>query len=84
MTAERTTRPAARTTSRRRKKVEFIEHLRGDEQMLLTFPWTRNLSADQRAEFADALANHPSDITNAQLEALILNWKQRALSRRAA
>jgi len=82
MTTERTMTPARKP--RRRKKVEFVEHLRGDEQMLLTFPWTKTLTRTERAEFAEALANHPADITNAQLEALILSWKERALRSRVA
>jgi hypothetical protein len=46
--------------------------------MLITFPWSRNLTAAERAEFAEALANHPASFSNAQLEALILSWKRRA------
>jgi hypothetical protein len=64
--------------SRRRKNIEFVEHLSGQEQMLITFPWSRNLTAAERAEFAEALANHPASFSNAQLEALILSWKRRA------
>ena len=77
MTPERSDKPARKP--RRRKKIEFVEHLSGDEQMLVTFPWTKSLTREERAEFADALANHPSDISNAQLEALIVSWKERAL-----
>lgn len=85
MTSDRSEKPARKP--RRRKKIEFVEHLSGDEQMLITFPWTRSLTGAERTEFAEALANHPSDISNAQLESLILSWKQRALlaqSRKAA
>lgn len=78
MTSELNPRQAARAPRRRRKKVEFVEHLRGDEQVLLTFPWTKHLSLEERAEFADALHNHPKDISNAQLEALIVRWKRQA------
>jgi len=46
--------------------------------MLLTFPWSRNLTPSERAEFAEALAHHPSSFSNAQLEALIVSWKHRA------
>jgi hypothetical protein len=77
MTSERTGRPTARR-SRRRKNIEFVEHLSGQEQMLLTFPWSRNLTPSEREEFAAALAHHPSSFSNAQLEALILSWKHRA------
>ncbi len=77
MTSERTPRPAARR-SRRRKNIEFVEHLTGEEQMLLTFPWSRNLTSEERAEFAESLAHHPSSFSNAQLEALIVSWKRRA------
>ncbi len=77
MKSERTPRPAARR-SRRRKNIEFVEHLSGEEQMLLTFPWSRTLTPDERAEFAESLANHPSSFSNAQLEALIVTWKHRA------
>ncbi|WP_298226982.1 hypothetical protein [Gryllotalpicola sp.] len=82
MTTERITTPARKP--RRRKKVEFVEHLSGDDQMLLAFPWTKNLSRPERAEFAEALASHPADISNTQLEALIVSWKERALGQRAA
>ncbi|GAA4170104.1 hypothetical protein [Gryllotalpicola koreensis] len=70
--------PRVPRRSRRRKNIEFVEHLTGQEQMLITFPWSRNLSAAEREEFADALANHPSSFSNAQLEALIVSWKRRA------
>ncbi|MCL2515808.1 MAG: hypothetical protein FWD85_05800 [Microbacteriaceae bacterium] len=63
---------------RRRKKIEFVEHLTGPEQMLLAFPWSSGLSTTERAEFADALAHHPATFSNAQLEALIISWKRRA------
>jgi hypothetical protein len=46
--------------------------------MLLTFPWSRYLTSHERAEFAEALAHHPSSFSNAQLEALIQSWKRRA------
>ena len=82
MTSERTPStggaPRAPRRSRRRKNVEFVEHLSGEEQMLLTFPWSRYLSPDERAEFAESLAHHPSSFSNAQLEALIVSWKHRA------
>lgn len=69
--------------SRRRKTVEFTEHLTGQEQMLLTFPWSRDLTPAERAEFAEALAHHPSSFSNAQLEGLIVSWKRRAQLARA-
>jgi len=82
MSSERTPKagaaPSIPRRSRRRKNTEFVEHLSGQEQMLITFPWSRNLTPEERAEFADALANHPSSFSNAQLEALILSWKRRA------
>lgn len=82
MSTERTSKAGAAQSvprrSRRRKNTEFVEHLSGQEQMLITFPWSRNLTPQERAEFADALANHPSSFSNAQLEALILSWKRRA------
>jgi hypothetical protein len=82
MSNERTPNPGAAQTvprrSRRRKNVEFVEHLTGQEQMLITFPWSRYLTAAEREEFAEALANHPASFSNAQLEALILSWKRRA------
>ncbi|WP_022882404.1 hypothetical protein [Gryllotalpicola ginsengisoli] len=80
MTSERTSGAAAGTPrrSRRRKKTEFVEHLSGEEQMLITFPWSKSLTAAERAEFAESLAHHPSSFSNAQLEALILSWKRRA------
>jgi hypothetical protein len=77
MNPERTPRPAARR-SRRRKNIEFVEHLTGQEQMLLTFPWSKSLTPAEREEFAEALANHPASFSNAQLEALIVSWKRRA------
>lgn len=70
--------PRVPRRSRRRKNIEFVEHLSGEEQMLLAFPWSRNLTPPERAEFAEALAHHPSSFSNAQLEALIVSWKQRA------
>ncbi|AYG03672.1 hypothetical protein [Gryllotalpicola protaetiae] len=70
--------PRVPRRSRRRKNIEFVEHLTGQEQMLITFPWSRNLSAAEREEFAAALAGHPSSFSNAQLEALIVSWKRRA------
>ena len=70
--------PRVPRRSRRRKNIEFTEHLSGEEQMLLTFPWSRNLTPSERAEFAEALAHHPSSFSNAQLEALIVSWKHRA------
>jgi hypothetical protein len=63
---------------RRRKKIEFVETLSGPEKMLLAFPWSRQLPPDELAEFADAMAHHPSSFSNAQLEALIVSWKRRA------
>jgi hypothetical protein len=78
MSTERTPKAGAPRRSRRRKNIEFVEHLTGQEQMLITFPWSRDLSAAERAEFADALANHPASFSNAQLEALIVSWKHRA------
>ena len=78
MTSELNPQQPARAPRRRRKKVEFVEHLRADEQVLLTFPWTKHLTPEERARFADALANHPKDISNAQLEALIVRWKRHA------
>jgi hypothetical protein len=80
--------PRVPRRSRRRKNIEFVEHLSGQEQMLLAFPWSRRLTPPERAEFAESLAHHPSSFSNAQLEALILSWKHRAerstLPRRAA
>jgi len=70
--------PRVPRRSRRRKNTEFVEHLTGQEQMLVTFPWSRSLTPAERAEFADSLANHPSSFSNAQLEALIVAWKRRA------
>jgi len=52
MSNERTPNTGAAQTvprrSRRRKNIEFVEHLTGQEQMLVTFPWSRNLTADER------------------------------------
>lgn len=83
MTSERSPQtpggaPRVPRRSRRRKNIEFVEHLSGEEQMLLAFPWSRSLTPPERAEFAEALAHHPTSFSNAQLEALILSWKHRA------
>lgn len=51
-------------------------------KVISAFPWAQNLSYIEQKQFADELAHHPRDLPNGQLEALILNWKNRA--RRAA
>jgi hypothetical protein len=56
-------------------------------RLLLAFPWAKYLSASDLELFVREMAEHPSDIPNNQLEALLVRWKAHALSttrRRAA
>jgi hypothetical protein len=50
--------------------------------LLIAFPWARALSAEQRERFAEELAHHPSDMSNAAIEDLLVSWRATADSAR--
>jgi hypothetical protein len=52
--------------------------MEADERLLGAFPWARALPREERLRFADELAHHPSEMTNAQLEALLVGWREAA------
>jgi hypothetical protein len=60
-----------------------LRALEADSRLLVAFPWARHLSSEQRARFAEELAHHPTDMTNAAIEDLLVTWRARADEARA-
>jgi hypothetical protein len=60
--------------------------LETETRVLGAFPWARSLAPADRARFADELSNHPTEMTNTELEALLVSWRATAdaARRRAA
>jgi hypothetical protein len=60
--------------------------LESETRVLGAFPWARFLAPTDRARFADELSNHPTEMTNTELEALLVSWRSTAdaARRRAA
>ncbi|WP_308466888.1 hypothetical protein [Rathayibacter soli] len=55
-----------------------LRALEADSRLLVAFPWARTLSREERAEFADQLAHHPTEMTNSAIEELLVTWHARA------
>ena len=84
--AGETSHTAARRTSTRtrRSRAQATGPQDPRSRMLAAFPWAGRLSTADQDRFANELAHHPSEMSNAQLEALIQGWKASALGRRTA
>jgi len=67
VTAQTPTGPGSDESARRALETE--------SRLLGAFPWARYLAPTDRARFADELSNHPTEMTNNELEALLVSWR---------
>jgi hypothetical protein len=47
-------------------------------RVLVAFPWAKHLTETDRTRFAHEISEHPTDIPNHQLEAMLVQWKAAA------